>query len=59
MAAPKPWESSVPMSSQPIPSSFDTMNNGFGPTIEQPYVFPVNSTLFFDFLISISDECKV
>ncbi len=40
MAAPKPWETSVPMSNQPIPSSFSTMNNGFGPTIEQPYVFP-------------------
>jgi hypothetical protein len=39
MAAPKPWETSIPMSSQPIPSSFDTINNGFGPTIEQPYVF--------------------
>jgi peroxin-13 len=36
MAAPKPWESSVPMSSQPMPPSFDPMNNGFGPTIEQP-----------------------
>jgi hypothetical protein len=38
MAAPKPWETSVPMSNQPISSSFDTMNNGLGPTIEQPYL---------------------
>ncbi|UJR31619.1 hypothetical protein I4U23_019101 [Adineta vaga] len=36
MAAPKPWESSVPMSSQPMPTTFDTINNGFMPTIEQP-----------------------
>jgi hypothetical protein len=39
MAAPKPWETTVPMSSLPIPSSHGTINNGFGPTIEQPYVF--------------------
>ncbi len=39
MAAPKPWETSVPMSNQPIASSFGTINNGFGPTIEQPYLF--------------------
>ncbi|CAF0739990.1 unnamed protein product [Adineta steineri] len=36
MAAPKPWESSVPMSSQPMPTIFDTINNGMIPTIEQP-----------------------
>ncbi|CAF4438299.1 unnamed protein product, partial [Adineta steineri] len=36
MAAPKPWESSVPMSSQPMPTIFDTINNGMMPTIEQP-----------------------
>ncbi|CAF2723506.1 unnamed protein product [Rotaria sp. Silwood2] len=36
MAAPKPWETSVPMSSQPMPTSFDTMNNGLMPTIENP-----------------------
>ncbi|CAF0783098.1 unnamed protein product [Rotaria sordida] len=36
MAAPKPWETSVPMSNQPIPTSFNTMNNGFAPTIENP-----------------------
>ncbi|CAF1310048.1 unnamed protein product [Adineta ricciae] len=35
MAAPKPWESSVPMSSQPIPTTFDTMNTGLMPTVEQ------------------------
>lgn len=39
MAAPKPWETTIPMSSQPIHSSFNTINNSFGPTVEQPYVF--------------------
>ncbi len=39
MAVPKPWETSIPMSNQPMLTSFDTMNNGFMPTIEHPYVF--------------------
>ncbi|CAF3977915.1 unnamed protein product, partial [Rotaria sp. Silwood1] len=34
MAAPKPWETSIPMSNQPMPISFDTINNGIVPTIE-------------------------
>lgn len=37
MAAPKPWESSIPMSSQPMPTTFDTMNIGLMPTVEQQY----------------------
>ncbi|CAF3374221.1 unnamed protein product [Rotaria socialis] len=36
MAARKPWETSVPMSSQPMPTSFDTINSGMLPTIENP-----------------------
>lgn len=53
MAAPKPWESSVPMSSQILPSSFDSINNGMVPTIETAYVllsknfFFANSTIDF------------
>ena len=59
MAAPKPWESTMPMSSQLIPTSFDTINNGIGPTIEQPYVFNVKLILSFEFLTFILDEHKV
>ncbi|CAF5154359.1 unnamed protein product, partial [Rotaria magnacalcarata] len=36
MAAPKPWETSVPMSCQPMPTSFDAINSGMLPTIENP-----------------------
>jgi hypothetical protein len=49
MAAPKPWETSMPMSNQPIASSFDTLNNGFMPTIDQAYVFFKNYTFSFKF----------
>lgn len=34
MAARKPWESSVPMSSQPIPPSLNNINQGLLPSVE-------------------------
>lgn len=46
MAAPKPWEASVPMSSQPMPTTFDRINNSMGPTIDNVYVFIQNRTYF-------------